>query len=98
MAGWLESTAGIQSRGCSIGRNAGAWMAGSGTEWMRRQTQGAVRRDHFQISEYLAAAAPTCRAQAPERWRPTQQDRLKRGALSKVIEAPADPLDLTHHF
>jgi hypothetical protein len=45
------------------------------------------------VSEYLADAAPSCRAQAPERWRRTQQDRLKRGALAKVIDALAEHLE-----
>jgi hypothetical protein len=66
---------------------------GDGAEWIRLQTreifrqQGQFLCDFFHVSEYLAAAAVTCRAHAPEQWRKTQQKRLKRGAVVKVIAA-----------
>jgi len=41
----------------------------------------------------LGAAAESCGASAPDRWRRTQQARLKRGALDKVIEALAEHLE-----
>jgi hypothetical protein len=41
----------------------------------------------------LAEAAPTCRAKAPDQWRRTQQKRLTRGVLNKVIEALCDHLE-----
>jgi hypothetical protein len=69
---------------------------GDGAEWIRLQTdkvfgeQGTFLCDYFHVSEYLGAAALTCRPKAPQRWRRTQQDRLKRGALGKVIDALAD--------
>jgi hypothetical protein len=43
--------------------------------------------DFYHVSEYLAAAAPVCQAHRPERWRRTQQKRLRRGAYQKVIDA-----------
>lgn len=72
---------------------------GDGAEWIRLQTQEVFGQqatflcDYFHVSEYLGAAAPSCRAKAPERWRRTQQDRLKRGALGKVINALAEHLE-----
>ena len=72
---------------------------GDGAEWIRLQTkevfgrQGRFTCDFFHVSEYLGAAAETCRASAPDRWRRTQQARLKRGALGKVIEALAEHLE-----
>ena len=79
--------------------NSQVHALGDGAEWIRLQTeevfgaQGTFLCDYFHVSEYLAAAAPSCRAQAPERWRHTQQDRLKRGALSKVIDTLANHLE-----
>src|SRR2546426_6458081 len=72
---------------------------GDGAEWIRLQTrevfgrQGNFLCDFFHVSEYLGAAAQSCRATAPDRWRQTQQARLKRGALEKVIEALAEHLE-----
>ena len=81
------------------GLNSQVHALGDGAEWIRLQTrevfgaQGTFLCDYFHVSQYLAAAAPSCRAQAPERWRRTQQDRLKRGAPAKVIEALAEHLE-----
>jgi hypothetical protein len=72
---------------------------GDGAEWIRLQTrevfgrQGHFLCDFFHVSEYLGAAAQTCRASAPDRWRRTQQARLKRGALGKVVQALAEHLE-----
>lgn len=72
---------------------------GDGAEWIRLQTrevfggQGHFLCDFFHVSEYLGAAAPTCRASAPDRWRRTQQARLRRGALGKVVDALAQHLE-----
>ncbi len=72
---------------------------GDGAEWIRLQTQqvfgerGLFLCDYFHVSEYLGAAAETCRPKAPQRWRKTQQQRLKRGALAKVIDALAEHLE-----
>jgi len=38
------------------------------------------------VSEYLAAAAETCRPEGPKAWRKTQQKRLKRIALLLVLQ------------
>ena len=72
---------------------------GDGAEWIRLQSrevfgrQGTFLCDYFHVSEYLGEAAQSCRAQAPDRWRRTQQKRLKGGALGKVIEALAEHLE-----
>lgn len=72
---------------------------GDGAEWIRLQSrevfglQGTFLCDFFHVSEYLGAAAPSCRAQAPDRWRRTQQKRLKGGAVEKVIAALAAHLE-----
>jgi hypothetical protein len=55
--------------------------------------QGNFLCDFFHVSEYLGSVAETCRAGAPDRWRRTQQARLKRGALDKVVEALAQHLE-----
>src|SRR5207249_11918669 len=47
----------------------------------------------FMSANNLGAAAESCGASAPDRWRRTQQARLKRGALDKVIEALAEHLE-----
>ncbi len=72
---------------------------GDGAEWIRLQTsevfgaKGTFLCDYFHVSEYLADAAPTCRAKAPKGWRRTQQNRLKKGAPAKVIDALAEYLE-----
>lgn len=82
------------------GLNSQVHALGDGAEWIRLQTrevfgqQATFLCDYYHVSEYLAAAAPSCRAQAPERWRRTQQDRLKRGALAKVIDALSEHLEV----
>lgn len=74
---------------------------GDGAEWIRLQTsevfgaQATFLCDYFHVSEYLAQAAPSCRVKAPDQWRRTQQKRLKRGALEKVIETLAEHLEPT---
>jgi hypothetical protein len=87
------------ARRAGWGLNSKIHALGDGAEWIRLQTrevfgsQGAFLCDYFHVSEYLGDAAPSCRAQAPEQWRRTQQSRLKRGALAKVIDALAEYLE-----
>lgn len=72
---------------------------GDGSEWIRLQaaevfgSHGVFLCDFYHVSEYLAEAAPSCRAKAPDQWRRTQQARLKRGALGKIIDALAEHLE-----
>jgi hypothetical protein len=87
------------ARNAGWGLNSQVHALADGAEWIRLQTrevfgtQGTFLCDFFHVSEYLGAAAPSCRAQAPERWRRTQQDRLKRGALEKVLDTLTDHLE-----
>ncbi len=87
------------ARRAGRGLNTQVHALGDGAEWIRLQTrevfgqQGTFLCDYYHVTEYLAQAAPSCRAQAPERWRRTQQDRLKRGALTMVIDALAEHLE-----
>jgi len=81
------------------GLNTQIHAVGDGAEWIRLQTrevfgdQGTFLCDFYHVSEYLGAAAESCRASAPERWHRTQQARLKRGAVGKVIGALAEHLE-----
>jgi len=87
------------ARSAGWGLNSQIHAVGDGAEWIRLQTQEVFGRqgtflcDFFHVSEYLGAAAERCRASAPDRWRRTQQARLKRGALEKVIKALAEHLE-----
>ena len=87
------------ARSAGWGLNSQVHALGDGAEWIRRQTheifglQGTFLCDFFHVSEYLGEAAATCRMQAPDQWRRTQQKRLKRGAVEKVIEALAEHLE-----
>lgn len=87
------------ARSAGWGLHSQVHALGDGAEWIRRQTQevfglhGTFLCDFFHVSEYLAAAAQTCRKQAPEPWRRTQQKRLKRGAVDLVIAALTEHLE-----
>lgn len=87
------------ARQAGWGLNSQIHALGDGAQWIRLQTrevfgrQGGFLCDFYHVSEYLGAAAATCRAAAPDRWRRTQQRRLKRGAVEKIIEALAEHLE-----
>lgn len=80
------------ARKAGWGLNSRIHALGDGAEWIELQTrevfgkQGTYLCDYFHVSEYLAEAALSCRAQGPRGWRQTQQKRLKRGALEPVLE------------
>ena len=69
---------------------------GDGAEWIALQTRAVFGRDatlltdYFHVSQYLAAAAPTCCPNRPDQWRRTQQRRLKTGAVQKILAALAN--------
>ena len=84
------------------GLKSGVHCVGDGAEWIERQRrevfgdQGSYLCDFFHVSEYLAAAASTCRPSAKEAWRRTQHKRLKRGAAAltiKELAAHLEPLE-----
>lgn len=81
------------ARQAGWGLNSQIHAVGDGADWIRRQSrevfgpQGTFLCDFYHVSEYLGAAAQKCRSRRPDAWRRTQQKRLRRGALPKVIEA-----------
>ena len=87
------------TRSAGWGLNSQIHALGDGAGWIRLQTkevfgsQGKFTCDFFHVSEYLGAAAASCQAKAPDRWRRIQQARLKRGASEKVMEALAEHLE-----
>lgn len=89
------------ARSAGWGLNSEIHALGDGAEWIRLQTkavfgqQGRFTCDFFHVSEYLGAAAERCSVKAPDRWRRTQQARLKRGASEMVIEALAQHVEPT---
>ena len=84
-AGW-----GWNSRLHAVGDGAG-WIPWQGREVFG--PQGHFLCDCFHVSEYLGAAAPSCRPAQPATWRRTQQRRLKRGAGPQVLAALATRLE-----
>lgn len=87
------------TRQAGWGLNSRIHTLGDGAEWIQLQSrevfgsQGRFLCDFYHVSEYLGAAAPTCRSHNPDQWRRTQQARLRRGAAAKVIDALAAHLE-----
>lgn len=87
------------ARSAGWGLNSQIHALGDGAQWIRLQTQEVFGRqgwftcDFFHVSEYLGQAAQSCEPRTPDRWRRTQQARLKRGASEKVIQALAEHLE-----
>jgi len=83
------------ARQAGWGLNSQIHAVADGADWIRLQSkevfrqQGTFLCDFYHVSEYLGAAAHTCRPKHPEAWRRTQQKRLQRGASAKVLEALA---------
>lgn len=81
------------------GLNSVIHCLGDGAEWIERLCreifgdQGSYLCDFYHVSEYLAAAAPTCRPSGIESWRATQHKRLKRGAAEMTIKELAAHLE-----
>lgn len=88
------------ARQAGWGLNSRIHAVADGAEWIRLQCQevfaeqGRLLCDFYHVSEYLGAAAPTCRAQQPDQWRRTQQKRLRHGTVQKVIHSLAEHLEL----
>lgn len=87
------------ARDAGWGLKSAIHVVGDGAEWIRLQTgevfgtQGRFLCDFFHVSEYLGAAAQTCRPGKPDQWRHTQQKRLRHGAVDKVIDALQEHLE-----
>ena len=87
----------LGSRWGQAAKNAGRHLGspvhcvGDGAQWLVNQNRevfgssGSFTCDFYHVSEYLAAAAPTCRPERCDTWRRTQQKRLK-GNASKLVE------------
>jgi len=81
------------ARQAGWGLNSQIHAVGDGADWIRRQSrevfreQGTFLCDFYHVSAYLGAAAALCRPRQPDPWRRTQQKRLRRGAVQKVLEA-----------
>jgi hypothetical protein len=79
------------ARQAGWGLNSRIHAVGDGAEWIQLQCreifqgQGSFLCDFYHVSEYLGAAAMSCRPTHPDRWRRTQQKRLRAGAAQKVI-------------
>ena len=87
------------TRQAGWGLNSQIHAVGDGADWIRLQSReifGAQANflcDYFHVSEYLGAAAASCRPGQPDQWRRTQQNRLKRGAVPKVLASLAEHLE-----
>ncbi|HEY3862314.1 MAG TPA: UPF0236 family protein [Verrucomicrobiae bacterium] len=81
------------TRQAGWGLNSHVHALGDGADWIRLQCreffhdQGTFLCDFYHVSEHLGAAAVVCRPGQPTRWRHTQQKRLRRGAVAKVLAA-----------
>jgi hypothetical protein len=81
------------ARAAGWGLNSHVHCVGDGADWIRLQSrevfreQGRFLCDFFHVSEYLGAAAQSCQGPRAERWRRTQQQRLRRGAVAPVLQA-----------
>jgi hypothetical protein len=81
------------ARQAGWGSNSHIHAMGDGADWIQLQSQevfglqATFLCDFFHVSEYLGDAAKRCRPAQPDIWRRTQQKRLRRGAVDKVIEA-----------
>ena len=81
------------ARDAGWGLNSRIHALGDGAEWIQLQSrevfgkQGTFLCDFYHVSEYLGEASETCRTGRSHAWRRTQQKRLRRGAVEKVMEA-----------
>jgi hypothetical protein len=87
------------TRDAGWGLNSQIHTLGDGAEWIRLQSrevfgeQGSFLCDFYHVSEYLGAAAPSCRSHHPDQWRHIQQKRLRRGAVPLVLDALEEHLE-----
>jgi hypothetical protein len=79
------------ARQAGWGLNSRIHAVGEGAEWIQLQCQEIFQRqghflcDFYHVSQYLGAAAMSCQPSQPDRWRRTQQKRLRGGAVPKVL-------------
>ena len=71
-------------------------LIADGAEWIGLQAKEVFGEqcdfllDFYHVSEYLAAAAPSCRPGDEKGWLRTQQKRLKRGASAQVLQTMSE--------
>lgn len=89
-------------------------VVADGAEWIRLQSESLFGDQHqllcdfYHVSEYLAAASKVADPSRSQRWRTTQQLRLKRGASARVSEelaahreppdTPTEQAPVTHAY
>lgn len=88
--------AGDQMLNCAVRSGGGSQSSihcvGDGAPWIADQTsrvyaeQGTYLVDFYHLSDYLAAAAPGCCPEDPDKWRREQQLLLKVGKVSDVLK------------
>lgn len=77
-------------------------LIADGAGWIWHQSQEVFGDqcdfllDFYHVSEYLAAAAPSCRPSDEKGWLRTQQKRLKRGAAQQVLQALSEHEENAH--
>ena len=87
------------ARQAGWGLNSHIHALGDGAEWIPIQCrevfgeQATFTCDFYHVSGYLGDAAPSCRPAQPHQWRRTQQQRLRRGDVAKVLAALAEHLE-----
>lgn len=90
------------ARDAGWGLNSRIHVVADGADWIRRQSQETFGDQHrflvdfYHVSEYLSAAAQSCRPKAPTQWRKTQQKRLLRGDGGKVMAELTSHLEPEH--
>jgi hypothetical protein len=79
------------ARAAGLGEQTRVHGVGDGAPWIAEQFdrhfggQGRYLVDFYHVSEYLAAAAPTCAPRTAAAWRERQQARLKANQLDLVL-------------
>jgi hypothetical protein len=87
------------AREAGWGLNSRIHAVGDGADWIRLQSREVFREkgnflcDFYHVSQYLGAAAQSCRGSKADQWRRTQQKRLRRGAVRQVIESLEEYLE-----
>jgi len=87
------------ARQAGWGFNSSIHAVGDGSEWIQIQCrevfgkQATFLCDFFHVSEYLGEAALSCRPAQPQQWRRTQQQRLRRGEVAKVLAALKEQIE-----
>jgi hypothetical protein len=79
------------ARAAGLGPTTRVHGVGDGAPWIAEQFdrhfagQGRYLVDFYHVSEYLAAAAPTCAPRTTQAWLARQQTRLKANQLDAVL-------------